>query len=147
MDKREKTFQEADCRLNILVQKNFKRIAEELRFQDHYLYLKAYTAGFQEFIEALLFYFYLRDNTITTWCEVKKRFSYKIEGDDKPTKLLFPEMEFVLGIEDFTGELMRSCVNSLGVGDTDNCFRICNFVKNIYTKFLSKVVTIFYLNT
>ena len=30
--------------------------------------------------------------------------------------------EYILGLADLTGEIMRNCVNSLGNGDTDECF-------------------------
>lgn len=140
-EKKEEVFAEAESRLNTLVQKNFKTIAQELEFQDPYLYLRAYTAGLQEFIEALVFYLYLRKNTITTWSDVNKGFSYQEEDTDKAVTLLFPQVEFILGIADFTGELMRKCINSLGAGNTEDCFKICNFVKHIYTGFLGETVS------
>lgn len=142
-DKKEEVFAEAESRLNVLVQKNFKTIAQELEFQDPYLYLRAYTAGLQEFIEALVFYLYLRKNTITTWSDVNKGFIYQDEDTDKTVTLLFPQVDFILGIADFTGELMRKCINSLGAGNIGDCFKICNFVKYIYTGFLGETVAVF----
>lgn len=138
-------FEEAENRLNTLVQKNFKAVAKELEFQDSFLYLRAYTAGLQEFIEAFLFYLYLKNNTITTWNDVNKGFAYAAEDEnDRAVSLLFPEVEFILGIGDFTGELMRKCINSLGAGNTDDCFKICNFVKYIYSGFLGWFKILFY---
>lgn len=32
---------------------------------------------------------------------------------------------------------MRYCINSLGNGDTDNCFKTCKFLQNIYASFLT----------
>lgn len=32
---------------------------------------------------------------------------------------------------------MRYCINSLGSGDTDNCFKTCKFLQSIYAKFLT----------
>lgn len=116
---------------------NFQVIATELELQDPYLYLKAYTSGLQEFVEAYLFYLYLKNDSITTWTSINNGFTYR-EGDSdkKVVTLLFPEVEFILGIGDFTGELMRKCINSLGAGNTDDCFKICNYVKDIYSGFL-----------
>lgn len=31
---------------------------------------------------------------------------------------------------------MRYCVNSLGSGDTENCFKTCSFLQKIYANFL-----------
>lgn len=139
-DKKEEVFKEAESRLETVVKNNFKAIAKELESQDPYQYLRAYTAGLQEFIEALLFYLYLRKDSITTWSDINKDFSYPEEDSNKVTTLLFPEVEFILGIGDFTGELMRKCINSLGAGNTEDCFKICNFVKDIYTGFLGKIL-------
>lgn len=32
---------------------------------------------------------------------------------------------------------MRYCINSLGSGDTDNCFKTCKFLQGVYAKFLT----------
>lgn len=146
-EKKEQVFTEAENRLNVLIQNNFKAIANELQHQDSYQYLRGYTAGLQEFVEAFLFYLYLKNDQITTWHDVNKGFVYQAdeneEENNKIVTLLFPEVEFILGIGDFTGELMRKCINSLGAGNTDNCFKICNYVKNIYTGFLGKKIDLF----
>lgn len=46
-------------------------------------------------------------------------------------------LEFMLGLADLTGEVMRNSINSLGSGDIDNCFKTCKFLQNIYSKYLS----------
>lgn len=138
-DKKLEVLQEAETRLNNLVEKNFKAIAIELEEHDPYLYLRAYTSGLQEFVEALLFFWYLKADLMKTWSEINETFVYKRDDeqqDKKSVMLLFPEVEFILGIGDFTGELMRKCINSLGTGNIEDCFKICNFVKDLYTGFL-----------
>lgn len=140
-DKRNQVLEEAASRLNVLVEKNFKAIATELDGHDSYLYLRAYTSGLQEFIEAVLFFWYLKQDTIKTWAEINEKFLFQCnEQDDvKDVALLFPQVEFILGIGDFTGELMRKCINSLGTGNIEDCFKICHFVKDLYTGFLGNV--------
>lgn len=32
---------------------------------------------------------------------------------------------------------MRKCINNLGSGNIDDCFLLCNFVKNVYSGFVS----------
>lgn len=134
---------EAQARLNSLLEKNFQSVAIELDGQDQYLYLKGYTAGLQEFVEALLFHRYISENSLCNWSSVNDRLSYEIEEDGKnirSVQLLFPQVDFFLGMEDFTGELMRKCINSLGSGNLENCFKICDFVKEIYTGFLGEIL-------
>jgi predicted translin family RNA/ssDNA-binding protein len=45
-------------------------------------------------------------------------------------------MEYMLGIGDLTGELMRVAIHSMGSGDLDKPFKLCNFLRNIYDNFL-----------
>lgn len=136
-DKREEVFKEADTRLNTLIENNFKNIALELKGQDHYQFLRAYTAGLQEFIEALLFYQFMKTGAIQPCSYLNEKFSYATE-EDKTSKLVMPipMPEYFLGLGDFTGELMRRCINNLSSGNLEDCFKISNFVKHIYTGFL-----------
>lgn len=150
--KREQIFNEADLRLNQLIEKSFKGIALELEGYDPYLYLRAYTAGLQEFIEALLYYQFLRFGEIQPSQNLCEKFKYMVpilpKGTDntevmeianREVVMVIPLTEFFLGMADFTGELMRRCINNLGSGNIDDCFRICNYVKDIYMGFLSKL--------
>ncbi|XP_017780080.1 PREDICTED: translin-associated protein X isoform X2 [Nicrophorus vespilloides] len=122
-----------------LIEKYLKPIAVELDGHDHYQYLRAYTNGLQEFTEAILFHQYLENGVIENWSVVNDYFTFKTE-DEKELKLLFPQMDFILGLADCTGELMRKCINNIAVGLIDDCFKICNFVKFILTGFLGVIV-------
>lgn len=42
-------------------------------------------------------------------------------------------MEFMQGIGDFSGEVMRQCVNALGAGHFDVCFRGCAMLRWLHT--------------
>lgn len=55
---------------------------------------------------------------------------------DEPYKCLVQPTEFMLGIGDLSGEVMRRCINSLGTGDFDTCFAACNFLQSLYTGFV-----------
>lgn len=44
-------------------------------------------------------------------------------------------MDYVLGIADFTGELMRMCINSIGSGDTEIPFMLVTFMRQLYDSF------------
>lgn len=140
-------------------------VAKELRNEDPFQYLKAYTNGLQEYIEAVSFYNYICFKKIITWDEVQKdlTFTQKSESqtsDDKneeeksvknadedqepnvvvvineEIKVLVPKTDYILGIADLTGELMRQAINSVGVGDTDKCFELSEFLHEIHNGFL-----------
>lgn len=140
--KKNAVIEEAEKRLKVLIDTNFKAIALELKNEDCYQYLKAYTNGLQEFVEAALFCQFLKDDKIDPWSSLKDLFQYHDDENDKYC-LLFPQYDFILGIADFTGELMRRCINTLGIGNVDDCFKLCNFVRYINSGFLgNKLVSV-----
>lgn len=150
--KRSTVLGEAETRLNNLIKVHFKSIAQELDEEDTYLYLRAYRPGFQEFVEALTFYWYLQNKTLYHWTGLEESMVYKIdiptsvEGDQPPAEqspaeqktiqTLVAPVEYILGIADLTGELMRKCINNLSTGDISSCFETRNFVRAMYTGFL-----------
>ncbi|XP_074037122.1 translin associated factor X isoform X2 [Leptinotarsa decemlineata] len=135
--KRAGIIEEAERRLKVLIDTNFKTIASELKNEDSHQFHKAYTSGLQEFIEAYAFCQYVKDKTIGDYHSVNQSFQY--EEDDEKFSLLFPQIDFILGLADFTGELMRKCINTLGIGNVSDCFTLCNFVKLINTGCLGLV--------
>ncbi|XP_034935777.1 translin-associated protein X [Chelonus insularis] len=138
----------AKIRLEALAKTIFKNIANELKNQDSYQYLRSYTAGLQEYIEAITFYYYLKTNTIPHWTTLQNDLSYndldiknEISTEDvtnlSSMKLLITPNEYMLGVADLTGELMRKCINNLAFADTESCFKTCNIVREIYNGYLS----------
>ncbi|XP_020711413.2 translin-associated protein X [Athalia rosae] len=147
--KRETVLGEAKTRLDTLAKSLFKSIAQELDGQDPYQYLRAYTAGIQEYIEAITFYQYLKGDELDDWTNLERSLTYMIPAkagdntDNKETpgelaeiKTMLTPHEYILGIADLTGELMRKCINNLGTGDIASCFQTCSFVRSIYIGFL-----------
>ncbi|XP_011312693.1 translin-associated protein X [Fopius arisanus] len=142
--KRESILTEAKSRISTLRNSLFKGIACELEGQDPYQFLRAYRGGLQEFIEAVTFYHYLSDNSLPHWETFDQTFQYRIPetGESTPkdpvrtVRTLLPPTEYILGIADLTGELMRKCINNLASGDIASCFQTCNVVREMYKGFL-----------
>lgn len=44
-------------------------------------------------------------------------------------------VDYLLGVADLTGELMRMCINSVGNGDIDTPFELSQFLCQIYDGF------------
>ncbi|ALC47494.1 Trax [Drosophila busckii] len=161
---KEKVLEEAQQRLKKLIEVNFRAIALELREQDVYQFRNAYSPGLQEFIEAYTYMEYLctEDNRgdakpVSDWLALQCVMQYEDEpktkepepaqeGDTdveiKPetvSKFQFyvDPSEYILGVSDLTGELMRRCINSLGSGDTDTCFETTKALQQFYTGYTS----------
>lgn len=152
-----KVCAEAKNRLQQLCRTHFATIAKELHGQDPYQFLRAYTAGLQEFIEAYTFCEYVSASNISHWNAIQDQLRYKVkpheDNDKKPAKeeqeeaepeeidmiCPLPPMEFALGVGDLAGEVMRKCINSLGSGDVESCFDHCRFLQELYKGFISVV--------
>ncbi|PSN41342.1 Translin-associated protein X [Blattella germanica] len=129
--KRETVLAEATTRLKQLADTHFKSIAKELKGEDPYQY---------------------------DWKNIQKELIYEVKNpkteenssektpDDVEAnaseelsliQTRVSPMDYILGVADLTGELMRKCINSLGSGNIEGCFQTCNFVRDIYSGFLS----------
>ncbi|XP_031618250.1 translin-associated protein X [Contarinia nasturtii] len=153
-----KILSDAFNRLTALCTSSFASIAKELENRDPYQYGRAYSAGLQEFVEAFTYYDYLFNDHIMNWDDLQQKLTYTkqpenvdpetatstdIIVEDTPNeaplkiKCFVQPIEFMLGLADLSGEIMRKCINSLGCGDIETCRKACNFVQHLYSGYLS----------
>lgn len=138
-----------------LCETHFANIAKELRGLDQYQYARAFSPGLQEFVEAFTYYEYINSGKILDWHDMQKKMTYEenlvpssekesenvtkqdtdqsVGMEGKILKCLVQPMEFMLGLADLSGEIMRRCITSLGGGDVDTCFQACTFLQSLYT--------------
>jgi len=184
---RKSVLDEASARLEGVKDNLWFTLARELESEDHYQYIKAYSPGLQEWVEALSFYHYLQWEKLITYEQVEQELVFKEKGkkqfcdfeenindggenditkddigdDDKKEtedvsvtdtdskdqegceeKLIsvpseyslcvtVPQSEYILGLADLTGELMRNAINSLGSGNMDVCFVLLDILQNM----------------
>ncbi|XP_011697151.1 PREDICTED: translin-associated protein X isoform X1 [Wasmannia auropunctata] len=143
--KRNAVLDTAKARLENLAQKLFRNIATELDGQDAYQFHRAYRAGLEEYVEALTFHEYLQNGGMQNWTSLERALMYRTTPSptDSPEQSTAREMrvmvtptDYILGIADLTGELMRKCINNLAIGDVSSCYQTCDFVRKIYIAFL-----------
>ncbi|CAG8457777.1 24797_t:CDS:2 [Gigaspora rosea] len=97
----------------------FKEISLELQGINYYRYHKNISPSIQEYIEAISFLEYLQNDRLITKEEVENKFK--------------DETDYVLGLADLTGELMRYAINSVGKGDHDRVIKVCQFLRDMKT--------------
>ena len=85
----------------------------------------------------MTFHSFLSDNRIIGLKDIEKRttFGENDIDDALPLKLCIAPLDYMLGVSDLTGELMRFCVRCEGLGDTKTCEKICQTLKEIHIKF------------
>lgn len=94
------------------IEKQYKSITADLQGLHAHRYAHNITGGNQEFMEALSFQHYLETQALITYDEVKSKIARLCGGDVESTVLLTAE-DYILGICDMTGELMRFSVTSM----------------------------------
>ncbi|XP_052767316.1 translin-associated protein X-like [Mya arenaria] len=151
-------LEQAESKLVELEGSKFKQVAKEIQGTDPFMFLRAYSAGLQEYIEALTFLFFLKNNHLISLEDVQKRLTFTdtppvddsqsegasqapVETDStadqsnpselKALTVWVPTSEYVLGIADLTGEMMRRAINSVGDGDLTRPFEICTFLQEM----------------
>uniref|UniRef100_W5NFT3 Translin-associated protein X n=1 Tax=Lepisosteus oculatus TaxID=7918 RepID=W5NFT3_LEPOC len=135
------------------VRLKIKQIAEELRGQDLHQYHRAFTPGIQEYVEAISFQHFIKERALISLEEINKKLIFvkdntkEAEGDQGTSSESIQESregavyfqvtptDYLLGIADLTGELMRMCINSVGNGDIDTPFQLSQFLRQIYDGF------------
>ena len=115
---------EAERRLEELKETVWRKVAEELRTEDDLQFIRAYSPGLQEWVEALSFYHFLRHGKIISHRDTEDQLSFSSdpESPESPSvrvTVTVPQAEYVLGLADLTGELMRNAINALGSADME----------------------------
>jgi len=176
-DDKKAVLDEASGRLLNVKNNLWYMLARELEEEDHYQYIKAYSAGLQEWVEALSFYHYLNYEQLITFLQVKQELVFqkktkeniKVNSEEEKNNpeevadhsedkdkieegaacvtdtadnvassvpgyslsVTVPQSEYILGLADLTGELMRNAINSLGSGNMDVCFVLLDILQNM----------------
>lgn len=133
----ESILKESDVKLDMVRQK-IAQIAEELRGEDIYQFHRAFTAGIQEYVEAVSFQYYIRHRTLISLEEINARLVFtKTDTVDSKEGITFQVIpsDYLLGVADLTGELMRMCIGSVGNGDIDTPFQLSQFLRQVHDGF------------
>lgn len=125
----DETVLEAEGKIEEVKSLIFK-INKELEEEDMYKFLRAFSPGLQEFIEAVSLLFYVKHKKVISYSETKEL--YFCSADK-----LLTSYDYVYGIADLTGELMRMAINSVGSGDFSAVEEICVVLQQIYSEFSS----------
>uniref|UniRef100_A0A3Q4HVK0 Translin-associated protein X n=1 Tax=Neolamprologus brichardi TaxID=32507 RepID=A0A3Q4HVK0_NEOBR len=132
----EDVLNEADIKLDGVRQK-IGQIAEELKGEDIYQFHRAFTPGIQEYVEAVSFLHYIRHRCLISLEEINARLVFMNTEKADPKVLTFQvtSSDYLLGVADLTGELMRMCISSVGNGDIDTPFQLSQFLRQIHDGF------------
>lgn len=117
------------------------RITKELQGSDNdaWKLRRAYSPGMQEYVEAATVLEFCKTGRLLTLADLNNRLT-KLSGPST-SHFKINLSDYLLGIGDLTGELMRLAISRVADGEVEMANTICNFVRNLY-KDLSLVAPI-----
>ncbi|XP_058022508.1 translin-associated protein X isoform X1 [Ahaetulla prasina] len=144
----EEILTESEVKLDLVRQK-IKQVAQELMGEDMHQYHRAISPGLQEYVEAVSFQYFIKTRSLISLEDINKQLIFTEENkeeerkpsSDSPNKenntwnIKVTPVDYLLGVADLTGELMRMCINSVGNGDIDTPFELSQFLCQIYDGF------------
>ncbi|XP_019405410.1 PREDICTED: translin-associated protein X [Crocodylus porosus] len=146
---REEILNESEVKLDAVRQK-IKQVAQELTGEDMYQFHRAISPGLQEYVEAVSFQYFIKTHSLISAEEINKQLVFTLEEKEETTNtpsssshnkqqhtwsLKVTPVDYLLGVADLTGELMRLCISSVGNGDIDTPFELSQFLRQIYDGF------------
>ncbi|XP_069708417.1 translin-associated protein X [Phaenicophaeus curvirostris] len=130
------------------IRRKIRQVAQELIGEDMYQFHKAISPGLQEYVEAVSFQYFIKTRSLISIEDINKQLIFKPE-DREDTSMIFnyrdliphtlslkvTPVDYLLGVADLTGELMRLCISSVGNGDIDTPFELSQFLRQIFDGF------------
>ncbi|EIW66050.1 hypothetical protein TREMEDRAFT_35613 [Tremella mesenterica DSM 1558] len=113
------------------IREQFRKVNEVLREDGDdkgWRWHRQVSPGLEEYIESLSFLHYLEGKGLITLSDVQAALSDQETGD---AWLVVTPEDYVLGISDLTGELMRYATNALSTGDHETPLSVCQFVRDV----------------
>lgn len=116
------------------VQAMFSNVRHELTGDRFWRYQRQVSPGLQEYIEALSFAHYLETGSLIGYKDVQKTLS----DDEGVPYFPLPLEDYLLGLSDLTGELMRYAISAISRrGGRTRAQAVCLFVRNCRADFES----------
>jgi len=109
-----------------------EKISTEIQGKDYWKYHRAFSPGLQEYIEAISLFHWLRTGSLIHKVDIEQRLQL-----DNSQRGFFPisDEDYLLGIADLSGELMRLAISTSTAGEQSTSARISEFLKALYHGF------------
>ncbi|KAJ3045728.1 hypothetical protein HDV00_007854 [Rhizophlyctis rosea] len=111
--------------------KLFEKAAVELQGNDFYKHHRSIGPGYEEYVEAASFLVFVERGELATQQELQA----ELVNDEGKQILPLTNEDYLLGLADLTGELMRYCINIVGKGEHDKAADVRDLLRRIKDDF------------
>eukprot|EP01018_Ginkgo_biloba_P037811 Gb_34865 [translate_table: standard] len=127
---KEVVLEQAEKDLSSVTAEYMSRVAKELQGDDFWKLRRAYSPGVQEYVEAATVIEFCKTGRLLTLADLNNDLS---ELSNLPTNSFkINLLDYLLGVGDLTGELMRLAISHVADGEVEVAKTICNFVRDLY---------------
>ncbi|KAG8052433.1 hypothetical protein GUJ93_ZPchr0001g32961 [Zizania palustris] len=127
---KEEVLSKAENDLATVVHQYIGKLVKELQGTDFWKLRRAYTFGVQEYVEAATFCRFCKTGTLLSLDEIND--SLLVLSDNSVEPLHINVLDYILGVADLSGELMRLAIGRISDGEVEYAKNICSFVRDIY---------------
>ncbi|KAI4386425.1 hypothetical protein MLD38_004357 [Melastoma candidum] len=134
---KEEVLAKAENDLAAVTNQQMAKLVQELKGRDFWKLRRAYSPGVQEYVEAATFYGFCKSGTLLGLDDINA--SLLSFGDPSDEPLQINILDYLLGLADLTGELMRLAIGRISDGELDFAREICGFVREIHQELMLTV--------
>ncbi|KAL8518431.1 hypothetical protein ACS0TY_009712 [Phlomoides rotata] len=127
---KEEVLDKAEKDLAAVMDRYMSRLVQELHGTDFWKLRRAYSPGVQEYVEAATFCNFCKTGALLHLDEINA--SLQTLSDPSIEPLQINLLDYLLGLADLTGELMRLAIGRISDGELEFAQKICSFVREIY---------------
>ncbi|KAL3683544.1 hypothetical protein R1sor_001566 [Riccia sorocarpa] len=127
------TLEQAERDLNAVRNNQVTRLARELQGNDYWKFRRAFSPGMQEFVEAATTVEFVKNGRLLTLEELNRSFFDIKDAAKQPFEVSIPD--YILGVGDLTGELMRLAVSGVAAGQPGAATAVCIMIRGLYEGF------------
>ncbi|XP_057543124.1 uncharacterized protein LOC130821392 isoform X2 [Amaranthus tricolor] len=106
------------------------RLVKELNGTDFWKLRRAYSPGVQEYVEAATLCKFCKTGTLLNLDELNATFLPLSDPSVEPLQINV--LDYLLGLADLTGELMRLAISRISDGELEFADKICRFVRDLH---------------
>ncbi|KAF8021373.1 hypothetical protein BT93_G1725 [Corymbia citriodora subsp. variegata] len=129
-NKKEEVLEKAYKDLAAVMNQYVARLVKELKGSDFWKLRRAYSPGIQEYVEAATLCRFCKSGTLLSLEEMNASFSSLSNPSQEPLQINI--LDYILGLADLTGELMRLAIGRISDGELQYAEKICTFVREIH---------------
>ncbi|KAK2408060.1 Translin family protein [Trifolium repens] len=127
---KDEVLEKADKDLAAVTNQYVSRLVKELQGTDFWKLRRAYSPGIQEYVEAATFCSFCKSGTLLKLDEINNTLLPLSDPSLQPLQINI--LDYLLGLADLTGELMRLAIGRISDGELEFAEKICSFARDIY---------------